>query len=150
MATARSPVITQGVKVTARCEGCGGVLRCDVGQYIDREQLWWGTEGACETCPNGWCEHDTGGVTPEEIRDALLSEHGAARLRLADNESNLVSVVRALRDVLDLSLYQARATTRTLKETGIVGTLVEMEFIAAGLHRRSVATTIETRETRAG
>jgi hypothetical protein len=36
-----------------------------------------------------------------------------------------------------------------LKETGLVGTLVEMELIAAGLQRRSVATTIETRETQA-
>jgi hypothetical protein len=32
----------------------------------------------------------------------------------------------------------------------MVGTLVEMEFLAAGLQGRSVATTIETRETRAG
>ncbi|MFI5633332.1 hypothetical protein ACIA8E_28885 [Streptomyces sp. NPDC051664] len=125
------------------------MLIADSGQYIDCGQLWWGSEGACETCIDGWCEQDTGGETPEVIRNALLAEHGPARLHLADNESNLVPILRALREVLHLSLRQARATASTLKETGLVGTLVEMDFIAAGLQRRSVATTIETCGTQA-
>ncbi|WP_250301174.1 hypothetical protein OG204_15740 [Streptomyces sp. NBC_01387] len=137
-------MITQGAQVTARCEDCGGVLIRDTGQYIDHGQLWWSTEGACESCPNRWCEQDTGGATPEEIRNALLAEHGPARLRIADNELHRLPVLRALREVLHLSLHQARATACTLRETGLVGTLVEMEFVAAGLHRRSVATSIET------
>lgn len=142
-------MIIQGVKVAARCEDCGGVLIRDVGQYLDREQLWWGTEGACETCSNGWCEQDTGGATPERIRQALLAEHGPARLHLADDEPSLIPVLRVLREALHLSLGQACTMASELKETGLVGTLVEMELIAAGLQRRSVATTIETRETQA-
>ncbi|MGQ4387860.1 hypothetical protein [Streptomyces sp. SAS_270] len=35
-----------------------------------------------------------------------------------------------------------------LKDTGLVGTLIEMELIAGALQRRSVATTIETRGIR--
>ncbi|WP_328626063.1 hypothetical protein OHA88_16200 [Streptomyces sp. NBC_00353] len=137
-------MITQGVKVTARCDDCGGVLILDVGQYIDHGQLWWGTEGACTACPNGWCEQDTGGATPEDIRNALLVEHGPAQLRLADDESSLVPVLRVLREILRLPLSQARVMASALQETGLVGTLVEMELIADGLQRRSVATTIET------
>ncbi len=142
-------MITRGVKVAARCEDCGGVLIHDVGQYLDGGQLWWGTEGACETCPNGWCEQDTGGATPEEIRQALLAEHGPARLHLADDEPSLVPILRVLRETLHLPLGQARTMASDLKETGLVGTLVEMELIAAGLLRRSVATTIETRDAQA-
>ncbi|WP_327422562.1 hypothetical protein OG763_21855 [Streptomyces sp. NBC_01230] len=137
-------MITQGVKVTARCDACGGVLILDVGQYIDHGQLWWGTEGACTACPNGWCEQDTGGATPEEIRNALLVEHGPAQLRLADDASSLVPVLRVLREMLRLPLGQARVMASALQETGLVGTLVEMELIADGLQHRSVATTIET------
>lgn len=122
----------------------------DTGQYIDHGQLWWSTEGACEACPNRWCEQDTGGAKPEEIRNALLAEHGPAQLRLAEGESNLVPVLRALREVLHLPLHQARATATMLKEAGLVGTLVEMEFIAAGLGRRSVVATIERCGTRSG
>ncbi|MGW1093994.1 hypothetical protein ACWD4L_49665 [Streptomyces sp. NPDC002596] len=143
-------MITQGVKVTAQCDACGGVLIRDVGQYIDQGQLWWGTEGACTACPNGWCEQDTDGATPEEIRNALLAEHGPARLRLADDEMSLVPVLRVLREMLHLSLGQARVMASALQETGLVGTLVEMEFIADGLQRRSVATKIERRETSTG
>lgn len=137
-------MITQGVKVTARCGACGGVQTRDTGQYIDGGRLWWGTETRCDTCAGGHCERDTGGPTPAGVRDALLAKHGPARLRLADGGADPVPAVRALREVLHLSLPEARAAAGTLRETGMVGTLVEMEFIAAALRRRSVATTIET------
>ncbi|WP_354395939.1 hypothetical protein [Streptomyces atratus] len=120
------------------------MLILDVGQYIEHGQLWWGTEGACTACPNRWCEQDTGGAAPEEIRNALLVEHGPAQLRLADGTSRLVPVLRVLREILRLPLGPARVMASALQETGLVGTLVEMELIAAGLQRRSVATTIET------
>lgn len=135
-------MITQGAKTTTRCEDCGGVLVRDTGQFIDRDQLWWGTEGTCETCPNRWCEQDTGGTTPEEIRHALLAEHGPARLRLSGPESNLISVLQVLRETYRLSLGQARTMAGELRSTGLVGTLVEMEFLAAGLRRRSVAASV--------
>lgn len=137
-------MITQGVKVTARCDDCGGVLIVDVGQYIDHGQVWWGSEGACAVCPNGWGEQDTGGATPDTVRNALLAAHGPARLRLADGTSSLVPALRVLRETLRLSLNQARVMADALHKTGLVVTLVEMEFIADGLQRRSVATTIET------
>ncbi len=137
-------MITQGVTVTTRCDDCGGVLIRDIGQFIDRGQLWWGTEGRCRTCPAAWCEQDSGAATPEEIRQALLAEHGPARLRLAGPESSPVPVLRALREMHGLSLAQARATADELRTTGLTGTLVEMELVAAGLRRRSVAATVES------
>lgn len=138
-----SPLITQGVKVTTRCDDCGGALIRDIGQFIDGGQVWWGTEGRCQACPTAWCEQDSGGTTPEEIRQALLAKHGPARLRLAGPESSLVPVLHALRETHGLSLAQARAMADELKTTGLVGTLVEMELVAAGLRRRSVAATVE-------
>ncbi|GAA1350387.1 hypothetical protein ACFPK5_17390 [Streptomyces beijiangensis] len=136
-------MITQGVKLTARCNDCGGVSTRDIGQFIDRDQLWWGTEVSCGNCPTAWCEQDTGGSTPDEIRNALLAEHGPVLLRLTDTEAGLVPVLRALREVLGLPLNTARAMATSLKETGLSGTLVEMEFLSHGLRRRSVTTAIE-------
>ncbi|MEU9090054.1 hypothetical protein [Streptomyces sp. NPDC048428] len=136
-------MIAQGVMVRTQCEDCGGVLSLDLGQHMLNGQLWWGTVGECTACPNAWCWEDTGGTTPARIRDALLAEHGPAQLHLADDGSSRVPVMRALREVLQLSLSQARSMADTLQRTGLVGTLVEMEFIADGLQRRSVATTIE-------
>ncbi|WP_343298683.1 hypothetical protein [Streptomyces sp. SID1034] len=131
------------MKVTTRCDDCGGVLIRDIGQFIDGGQVWWGTEGRCQACPTAWCEQDSGGTTPEEIRQALLAKHGPARLRLAGPESSLVPVLHVLRETHGLSLAQARAMADELKTTGLVGTLVEMELVAAGLRRRSVAAAVE-------
>ena len=139
----RSTVITQGVKITTVCEACGGVLIRDTGQFIDRGRLWWGAEGTCQTCPVAWCELDSGGETPEEIRQALLAEHGPARLRLTEPEASLVTVLRALREVHELSLARARTMADELRTSGLVGTLVEMELIAARLRHRSVAVSVE-------
>jgi hypothetical protein len=132
---------TQGVRLTSQCDGCGGGLVRDIGQFIDRGRLWWGVEGQCRDCPNAWCETDTG-PAPEEFRQALLTEHGAARLRLADNDTSLVPVLRALREGRHLSLGEARRTAVELVEAGLVGTSVEMTYLAEGLRERSVDVTL--------
>ncbi|MEU9035375.1 hypothetical protein AB0D45_10835 [Streptomyces sp. NPDC048352] len=131
---------TQGVEITSSCPACGGVLVRDVGQFIERGQLRWGIEGRCQACSNGWCEMGVG-PAPEEIRQALLAQHGFARLRLAA-ETNLVPVLRALREMRHLSLGEARLTAAELSGGGLVGTSVEMAHLAEGLRKRSVSTTL--------
>ncbi|KAA0932459.1 hypothetical protein FGF04_26200 [Streptomyces apricus] len=117
------------------------MLVCDVGQFIEQGRLRWGVEGRCRDCPDAWCE--TGeGPAPEEIRQALLAEHGSIRLRLETGETCLVPVLRALRGMWDLSLDEARLAATDLKGTGLVGTSVEMAHLAEGLRERSVTTTL--------
>ncbi|WP_411111540.1 hypothetical protein [Streptomyces sp. c-19] len=137
-------MITQGVQVTGRCGVCGGTTTCDVGQFSDDGVLCWGTEGRCADCSNGWCEQDSGLVTPENIRQALLQEHGAARLRLSGDVLSLVPVLQALRSARDLSLDEARVQATQLAETGLIGTHVEMEILAVHLRRRSIVVNVET------
>lgn len=137
-------MITQGVKITTRCEACGGTLTIDAGQYIERGRLRWGTERHCQSCPDGWCERDSGDVTPEQVRQALLVEHGPARLRLAETSTNAVPVLRALREVHGLSLAQARSVADELRMHGLTGTRVEMELVASRLRHHSVGATVET------
>lgn len=133
--------VTRGARITSPCGTCGGVLVRDVGQFIDGGQVRWGVEGQCRDCPDAWCE--TGeGPAPEEIRQALLAEHGAARLRLETEGAGLVPVLRALREMRALSSGEARLAAADPKGTGLVGTSVEMAHLAEGLHKRSVATTL--------
>ncbi|MFI9830800.1 hypothetical protein ACIHIX_24290 [Streptomyces sp. NPDC051913] len=133
--------VTQGVKDTSTCVACGGVLVRDLGQFVDRGQLRWGTEGRCQACPNAWCETGAG-PAPQEISQALLAEHGATRLRLATEEASLVPVLRALREMRHLSLGEARLMAAELSGAGMVGTSVEMAHLAEGLRNRSIATTL--------
>ncbi|MER5942841.1 hypothetical protein ABT121_36750 [Streptomyces sp. NPDC001928] len=132
---------TQGVKVTSTCAACGGVLVRDLGQFVDRGQLRWGIEGRCQACPNAWCETGAG-PAPQEIRQALLAEHGATRLRLATEAASLAPVLRALREMRHLSLGEARLSAAELSGAGMVGTSVEMAHLAEGLRKRSVPTTL--------
>ncbi|MFB8077411.1 hypothetical protein [Streptomyces sp. NPDC056013] len=136
-------MITQGVKVTDRCRACGGTTTVDVGQFFDEGMLCWGTEGQCADCSNGWCEQDCGPVTPENIRQALLQAHGAARLRLSGDVPSLVPVLQALRSAQELSLGEARAQAAQLVETGFIGTLVEMEILAVHLRKRAIQVSVE-------
>jgi hypothetical protein len=138
-----TPVITatQGVRLTSECGHCGGELVRDVGQFVDRGRLRWGVEGRCRDCTSAWCELGTG-PAPREIRQALLAQHGTARLCLADQEASLVPALRALREMRQLSLREARRMATELKERGLVGTFVEMAHLAEGLRGRSVSVTI--------
>lgn len=136
-------MITQGVQGTGRCSACGGTTTCDVGQFFHRGMLRWGTEGQCADCPNGWCEQDSGPVTPEHIRQALLQAHGPARLRLSGDVPSLVPVLQALRSAQELTLGEAKAQAAELAETGLIGTLVEMEILAIHLRRRAITVTVE-------
>jgi hypothetical protein len=97
-------------------------------------------------CLNGWCEQDSGPVTPENIRQALLQAHGPARLRLSGDVPSLVPVLQALRDAQALSLGEARAQAAELTGTGLIGTLVEMEVLAVHLRRRGIAASVEPAE----
>ncbi|MCP3771274.1 MULTISPECIES: hypothetical protein [unclassified Streptomyces] len=113
-----------------------------MGQFFDRGTLCWGTEGRCADCPNAWCEQDSGPVTPENIRQALLQAHGPARLRLSGNVPSLVPVLQALREARELSLVEARAQATQVAENGLTGTLVEMEVLAIRLRRQAVEVTV--------
>ncbi|KOV26928.1 hypothetical protein ADK60_20450 [Streptomyces sp. XY431] len=115
----------------------------DTGQVIDRGRPRWGTEGHCQGCPAAWCDQDSDCRTPEEIRRLLLAEHGPARLRPTAPEASAVPVLRALREVHDLSLAQARSMADELRTTGLVGTFVETELVAARLRHHSAKATVE-------
>ncbi|MET9650941.1 MULTISPECIES: hypothetical protein [unclassified Streptomyces] len=136
-------MITQGTSVTGRCDACGGETDCDVGQFVEGGMLHWGTEGRCRSCPNGWCEEDSGPVTPDGIRDALLSAHGPARLRTTGRAGGSAPVMKALRSARPMSLAEARATAARLFGTGLAGTLVETEFLADLLRRAGVDVVVE-------
>ncbi|BDD72811.1 MULTISPECIES: hypothetical protein [Streptomyces] len=121
------------------------MLTRDVGQFIERGRLRWGSEGRCEDCRAGWCEQGSGPVTPEYIRHALLQVHGPAQLRLTGEAPSLVLVLKALREAQELPMGEARARAAQLAASGLVGTLVEMEFLAIHLRKQAVAVAVDLR-----
>ncbi|MBE1585975.1 hypothetical protein ACFPOI_45265 [Nonomuraea angiospora] len=129
----------QTAKIESRCDGCGGILVRQVNQFIDRGQLWWDAEASCASCGVGWCESFESGKPPEVVRSALLAANGPSRLRVVGPAPNLVSVLKVLREVCEVPLPQARELADELIDAGLVGTLVEMEFLRTRLRGRGVA-----------
>ncbi|MEU8150204.1 hypothetical protein [Nonomuraea sp. NPDC048901] len=115
-----------------------------MNQFIDRGQLCWDAEVACESCCTGWCEQFGSGETPEDIRSALLAEHGPSRLRLVGPAPSPVSVLKVLREVWEVSLPRARELADELTHSGSVGTLAEMEFLNIRLRSRGVAAEVRS------
>ncbi|GAA2212961.1 hypothetical protein GCM10009850_084230 [Nonomuraea monospora] len=109
-----------------------------MNQFIDRGRLCWDVEAACQSCGVGWCEGFGSDETPEDIRAALLAEHGPSRLHVAGPVPSLVPVLKVLREVWKVSLPRARELAGDLTSTGLAGTLAEMEFLAIQLRSRGV------------
>ncbi|MFI6733694.1 hypothetical protein ACIBI9_12260 [Nonomuraea sp. NPDC050451] len=129
----------QTAKIESRCGRCEGTQVRQVNQFIDRGQLWWDAEVYCESCGAYLCEHAGPGRAPEDVRSALLAEHGPSRLCVVGPRPSLVSVLKVLREVSEVSLPRARELADELTDTGLVGTLVEMEFLKIQLRSRGVA-----------
>ncbi|MEU7743519.1 hypothetical protein [Nonomuraea sp. NPDC049158] len=128
----------QMAKIESRCDGCGGTLVRQVNQFIHRDQLWWDAEFSCASCGAAGCEHSGPGQAPENVRSALLAEHGPSRLCVVGPVSSLASVVKVVREVSQVSLPQARELADKLTDTGLVGTLAEMELLRTRLRSRGV------------
>ncbi|WP_189969719.1 hypothetical protein [Streptomyces violascens] len=109
-----------------------------MNQFILHDELWWDSEFSCETCGTYLCEHAGPGPAPGVVRQALIADHGSFRLRLTGPVPSLVPVLKVFREVSAASLPRARELAGELSRDGLVGTLSEMEFLKARLHRRGV------------
>ncbi|GAA2474029.1 hypothetical protein ACFPFX_12365 [Streptomyces mauvecolor] len=127
----------QTVKIASRCE-CGSLAVRQVNQFVLDDELWWDSEFFCETCGTYLCEHAGPGSAPDDVRQALFAAHGSVRLRLTGPAPSLVPLLKVFREISAASLPQARDLAGELSRDGLVGTLSEMEFLKARLHRRGV------------
>ncbi|MDH6120258.1 hypothetical protein ABH930_006220 [Kitasatospora sp. GAS204A] len=114
-----------------------------MNQFIQSDELWWDSEISCATCGLAGCENAGPGRPPEDVRNALLAAHGAARLRVAGPMPSLLSALKVLREVFGASLREAREQADELRREGLVGTRAEMEFLAVRLRRRGVPVGVE-------
>lgn len=135
-------MISQTATRETICDTCGMRVTRYITQLIHRDQLRWDLEGVCSACTNQF--HTGGpGELPEGLREALLSTHGPARLRLQGESRQQVIVMKVLREVLDLSVREAEKAVHELRRAGPAGTYVEMEFLAQRLRVRGVNVIVE-------
>ncbi|GHF39906.1 hypothetical protein GCM10018790_16870 [Kitasatospora xanthocidica] len=129
----------QGVRMAVRCWDCGGSTVRSAGQFlVDGRELWWDAERCCPQCGVHLCEQFGPGPVPQDVREALLTAHGPARLRLTGPPASPVAALRAIREGSEASLSRARELLAELTGFGLSGTAVEMAYWRARLAERGV------------
>jgi hypothetical protein len=142
-------VLVQSTKWRASCSDCESCALHHGGQAIVHGVLRWDVEVECTEC--GRLLHTGGpGEAPEELRQALLTEHGAATLRVTSEPLGTVNSLKAARDTFDVPLSDVRAVLEQLRSNGLTGTFIEMKFLAIKLEAAGMETTIPEPSTPPG
>ncbi|GAA2639826.1 hypothetical protein GCM10010411_95170 [Actinomadura fulvescens] len=110
---------------------------------LHRNELWWDSEFSCASCGAYMCEDSGPGPAPDHVREALLTAHGPARLRLAGPVPSLVPALKVVREISATTLSRARELVEELSHEGLTGTLPEMEFLKARLQLRGVPVNLD-------
>ncbi|MCP2287800.1 hypothetical protein [Nocardia amikacinitolerans] len=127
-------IVSESAPYPTSCGWCGSTADATVTEALVGDDHRWDIDAECSTCESVWYECGYEPPLPQSVRDALLVENGATVLRLEADTSAAV-VMKALRVARSLSLSEARSLADTAIETGLEGTLVEMQVIARLLHR---------------
>jgi hypothetical protein len=125
--------VYESVRYSAECQDCGAGLECWGVQALVEDRLRWDVESACSAC--GFTVAVCGGVVPAELREQMLSQHGAARLQVSTPPVKSVAVMRVLRAELGIDLLDARAVLRRVLDGDYAGTLPEVEHLARMLRK---------------
>lgn len=123
--------------MAVRCTDCGGAAVRSVGQFLlHGRELCWDAGHYCPGCGAACCENWGPEAAPQDVREALPTTHGPARLRLA---GPLTDPVAALREGSGIPIRQARELLDRPRDFGLNGTAVEMARWRAPLAERGVA-----------
>lgn len=134
-------VSKQAARLAGSCQTCGSPCDGWAVQLTRDNRLRWELEWECGAC--GTVSHDGDwGPAPDEVRGALLSQHGRYRLRLEDSESRGGGILKVFRQVFNSSLGESQEYASMLRRCGYEGTLVEIELLSDLLRREGVPSVV--------
>jgi hypothetical protein len=125
-----------------RCFDCGAAVTVRVGQVADRGRLRWWASRSCPECGKA-LELDGGGDIPEEARRAILEEQGTWALTVSEEGTNVIRVMKVLREALALPLAEVRLLRQRIPDEVITGTAAEVERLRRLLAEEGVSANIE-------
>ncbi|MEU6764032.1 hypothetical protein ABZ916_16090 [Streptomyces sp. NPDC046853] len=130
------PIVCESVRYVAECQDCGAELECWGTQALVQGRLEWDVVSSCAACGSAFAV--CFGDIPSERRAQLLSEHGAATLRVIGPSARRVVIMRVLRAELGTDLAGAKSVLGSVLEGGYSGTLPEMELLARKLRAAGI------------
>lgn len=123
--------------VKGQCSSCGREIDIGVGQALVGNRLVWNRAYSCSFCKTQ-VEEDGHGNPPDYIRHAILQQEGEWTLILIDEGTRASTVLRVLRQALNLSLGEVGELRKHFPGPVMTGTKVEMERLVKILSAKHV------------
>jgi hypothetical protein len=137
----RLSMIQQAVEFDMTCTNCDRPGQGWMVQIVKSSKLRWEIDWVCESCgiahAGGW------GPAPENIRSALISEHGLICVHVPGDRNHRGKTLKAFRHAFGVSIQEAKAMADELAGAGWCGTRVEASLIMELL----IASGVEVRES---
>ncbi|WP_375767452.1 hypothetical protein NR798_38110 [Archangium gephyra] len=120
------------------CSRCGKPASVYIGEASAGGRLVWSRAFVCEHCGAAW-EEDGHGVLPPELREVVLQQQGEWCVDVLSGDSGTrVRALQVLRELLGLTVVEAKPYLKRIPGTVARGTQGEMERLARRLRELRV------------
>ena len=110
------------------CDECNQRININIQQAVIDYSLRWSISYLCPFCSTA-IESDDIGFPPGDIRQFMLVEEGEYQLLIKSSELNKVTVVKVLRDALNISMREAFNILKLFPQSTVNGTKMEMVYL---------------------
>ena len=130
--------------IQQRCGKCGSPLECQGGESAYTGTFRWYLSCTCKAC-GSVTEEDGIGFAPEDLRAAIIKQHGLWELSLVQSASKKAIIAKVLKEALGVSTTEAFALASSNPLAFWRGTKAEVDWLVQQLTGAGVeATAIET------
>lgn len=110
------------------CPDCGQMATFTFSEAIRHNQLAWFASHHCDYC-NYRVEIDDCGHLPDELKRVVLQEEGQWQLVLYSFGKNKIATLKALQEILGLSVPGLAELLTQLPGTVAIGTRTEINYL---------------------
>ncbi|MCC6741473.1 MAG: ribosomal protein L7/L12 [Planctomycetia bacterium] len=134
MTTPARQSISSSARQAGVCDACGAGIVIQFFQVALMGNLQWSWSAACAACRKTLGQ-DGSGMTPSEIRSAILGAEGEWRLAFRDPSAVAITAIKAIRGMTGIGLKEAKDAwdAGAASGAGLRGTRAECEALAARL-----------------
>jgi hypothetical protein len=120
--------MNQQITLKDSCDTCSKEIEVAIAQTIIHGELRWYKSYSCDHC-GAVIEIDGIGFPPDEIRQKII--HGEGEWSIAFNKVNIgkASILKVLRQALDLSIAEANTALGSASSPSLTGTKTEMLWL---------------------
>jgi len=120
---------------------CGNTVTVHTGQQLVNDRVYWGISYNCGICGYN-IEADGSDITPEDIRKIILDSEGEWNLKIEEDVSKTVEILKVLKQALNLSMVNTLKLKKNIHGNIMNGTRVEMLRLQRLLDKHGISSKV--------